>query len=282
MLGHDICANTIISGKLPKPEKFKTTVANSVDFMNGLITITRKVSSDDAYKPQKFNIRMAELKEVPVIKKSELYTEKVVQIVGYSTDKDEVEAVTNAKPGDKVILQADEIALYVANSEGVYEKASDEQYADKVYLAGKVPFKSSYEDGALKLELQIPDIGDKKYIMMEEDNNLFITDVNMDFANSTPFMATAEVALDTENDEDLFVYYQDHGMGDNYVVISYPYFATTSMSDYVELLNKSDLGDMFEFALTQKGQIAKDDYVTEADQAAAEEVGGTPALYLEK
>lgn len=280
VLGHDICANTIIGGKLPKPEKFKTTVANSVDFMNGLITITRKVSSDDAYKPQKFNIRMAELKEVPVIKKSELYTEKVVQIVGYSTDKAEIEAVTNAKPGDKVILQADEVALYVANSEGVYEKASDEQYADKVYLAGKVPFKSSYEDGALKLELQAPDIGDKKYIMMEEDNNLFITDVNMDFANSTPFMATAEVALDSENDEDLFVYYQDHGMGDNYVVISYPYFATTSMSDYVELLNKSDLGDMFEFALTQKGQIAKDDYVTEADQAAAEEVGGTPALTL--
>ena len=285
VLGHDICANTVISGKLPKPEEFKTTVANSVEFMNGLISITRKVKSDNKNRPQKFNIRMAELKEVPQIKKSEIYTDQIVKIVGYSEDKAEIEAATNVKPGDICIFKGDEIVLYVANDEGVYVKATDKQFAgDKedgqIYLAGKVPFRCKFEEGALKLEIATPEIGDKKYIMMQENNNLFITDVNMDFANSTPFMATAEVALNSENDEDLYVYYQDHAMGYNYVVISYPYFATTPLADYVELLNKSDLGKMFDFALTQKGLIAKDDYVIDADKAAAEEVGGTPALTI--
>lgn len=285
VLGHDICANTVISGKLPKPDKFKTTVANSVDFMNGLISITRKVDADNENKAQSYNIRMFDYKDVPVITKDELFTEKVIEVIGYSTDKAEVEAAKNVKSGDKCLLiSGDGNVLYIANAKGVYEEVQDERYGDKLFMAGKAPFSSKFEGGKLVFTAVTgaADIGadDKKYVLMQDGTSLFITDMNMDFAKSVPFMATAEVALDEENDEDLFVYYQDHAMGDNYIVISYPHFDTTTMSDYVELLNKSELGNIFDFALTQKGLIVRDDYVEDADKEAAQEAGGTPALTL--
>lgn len=283
VLGHDICANTVISGKLPKPDKFKTTVANSVELMNGLITATKKVDADEEAKEQSYDIRMYNYKDVPTIAKNDLFTAKVVESIGFSDDKAKVEAAKNVKAGEKCLLvSGDGNVLYVANAKGVFVETQDKRFADKVFMAGTKLYVSKFETDKLVFT-EVAAASDinadgKKYVMVQEGTSLFIADIVPDFTNGTPFIATAEVALDEENDEDLFVSFQDHAMGDNIVTVSYPHFDTTTLSDFVELLNKSELGELFNFVLTQKGLLLKDDYVVDADKEAAKEGSKPEAL----
>lgn len=288
VLGHDICANTIIGGKIPKHTEFKTTVPESMNLMNGLLTATRKIDSDNAYTPQSYSWMMYDLKEVPTINHENLYTERIVENVSYCDDAEKLAAITDAKPGDICILTAttgegetatSSMTMYVADENGVYQETQDELYGNKrLYLAGKDFIVADYADGALTLATADPaaEIDSKEYVLVKQGTSLFVTKM-ADFTQEATFMATAEVALNTENNEDLFVFYQDHGMGDNHVMISYPYFDTTTLGDFVDLLNASDLSKHFEFALTQEGQVLKDEYVVDADKSAAGE-SGTPAL----
>lgn len=289
VLAHDICANTVISGKLPKPSAFKITVAESAALMNGLISATKKVESDNEYKEQSYNWMFYDYKKVPVITKENLYTERVVECVSFAEDLEQITKVTNAKPGDKCLYIPEEeanIVLYVANARGVYEETQDKVYAgptnNALYLAGYIPVKCEYEGKKLKFT-KISDgateTSGKEFVLMQDGSALFVTNMK-DYRSELPFMATAEVALAPENDEDLFVFYQDHCVGNNHIMVSYPHFDTTTMSDFVDLLNKSDLGDLFEFALTQEGLLLKDEYVVDADKAAAQDKSGTPALTM--
>ena len=295
VLAHDICADTQISGKLPKHTDFKTTLANNVEMMNGLISVTTKIDSDNAYTPQEYMFMMYDYKNVPVITKDNLYTEKTVEIVGFADNASKITSVTDAKPGDKVILIGDAPVLYVANDKGVYEETQDKKYAGEyeeegevkygghIYLAGMTPLVAGYEENKITFtpvteENNTTFTDGKPYVVMQNngETQLFITDMSNPFT-TMPFMATAEAALDNEEDH-LFVYYQNHGVGTNYIMISYPYFDTVSLSDYVDMLNDSVLGDKFTFELTQAGRILRDEYVADADKQAAEENSGTPAL----
>lgn len=287
VLAHDICANTIIKGKTPKPEAFKKTVAESVSLMNGLITAVRKVDENDSHTPQSYNWMIYDYKNVPIITKDNLFKDMVIEIIGYAEKEEDIVNAKDVKVGEKCLLiSEDGCKLYIANNDGVYEETNDKKYAGEnglVYFAGWKPILCTYVDNALSFSVmtttdEISAItGGKEYVMMKEGTALFITNM-ADYTQEPPFAATAEVALDTENDEDLFVYYQDHSTGNNHIMISYPYFDTTTVSDFVDLLNKSDLNKYFEFALTQEGQILKDEYVTDADASAAAENNGTSVL----
>lgn len=290
VLGHDVCANTVIGGKMPKHDAFKTTVAESVELMNGLISAVRKIDSDNAYHPQSYNFMIYNYKDVPKLTKEKIYTDRIVEIIGYASKLEDITSVTDAKPGEKCLFLSPEDTdgtknvLYVANENGAFEETQDKLYAGKnnnaLYLAGYTPVKCSLADSKLKFE-KITDgkteTGNKDFVIMQEKSNLFITDMS-NYQVKMPFMATAEVALDPENDEDLFVYYQDHSIGNNHIMISYPHFDTTTLTDFVELLNKSVLSKIFDFRITQTGMLLKDEYVEEADKKAAKENSSTPVL----
>ena len=272
VLAHDICADTVIGGKIPKYTEFKTTLPSEFTIFNGLIQVTPKLSEDDAYVPQKYGFMIYD-KERPVIAKDDIYTDRVVQIVGFATKAEEVTGKVNAKPGSICLLTSDDLntaTMYVADENGEYKLVNEEKYGgDKLYIAGVNTYKSSYADGTLSFTLvgenSLTETGGKNYVVMQDGNELFITSLDNPFENP-PFMSTASVALDEES-EDLFVYYQNHSTGVNYVMISHPHFNTMTMSDFVEALNESALSNLFDFALTQDGRILKDEYVTDADIA---------------
>ena len=295
VLAHDICADTVIEGKIPKHTEFKTTLANDVELLNGLISATSKVESDNAYTPQEYMFMIYDMKNVPVITKDNLYTGKTVEIVGFVDDAAKLAKISDAKPGSKLIVIGDDPKLYIANDKGVYEETQDKKYAGEyeeegevkygghIYLAGMTPLVAGYEENKITFtpvteENNTTFTDGKPYVVMEnsDDTQLFITDMSNPFT-TMPFMATAEVALAPDEDN-LFVYYQNHGVGTNYVMISYPHFDTLPLSDFVDFLNESALGKYFDFALTQQGRIKRDEYVTDADREAAEETEGTPAL----
>ena len=295
VLGHDICADTVIGGKIPKYTEFKTTLPNSVEMMNGLISVTSKVDSDNAYTPEEYMFMMYDYKTPPAITKDNLFTGKTVEIVGFADEASKITSVTDARPGDKAILIGDAPVLYVANNDGVYEETQDPKYAGEyvdegvtkygghIYLAGMTPLVAGYEENKITFtpvtEDNNTDFTDgKPYVVMQNngDTQLFITDMSNPFT-TMPFMATVDAAMNQDEDQ-LFVYYQNHGVGTNYIMISYPHFDTLPLNDYVEMLNDSAVGDLFTFELTQAGRILRDEYVTDADRQAAEDNSGTPAL----
>ena len=270
VLASDICADTVIGGKIPKYTEFKTTLPVEFNIFNGLIQVTPKLDSSDAYIPQKYGF-MIYTKERPVITKDDIYTDRIVEQVGYAEEAEEITGKVNAKPGSICLLYGEEkqtATMYIANENGVYELVNDEKYGnDRLYIAGMNTYKGTYADGVLSFSLvgenSLTETGGKNYVVMQQDNELFITSLDNPL-ETPPFMATADVALDDES-EDLFVYYQNHSNGVNYVMISNPYFSSMTMTDFVESLNESALGNLFEFALTQEGRILKDEYVTDAD-----------------
>ena len=60
VLANDINADAVISGKLPKAAEFKTTVANDIEILGGLVNVKAKVEKDDAHKPRKFAFTVSE------------------------------------------------------------------------------------------------------------------------------------------------------------------------------------------------------------------------------
>ena len=263
--------------------------------MNGLISVTAKVDSDNAYTPEEYMFMMYDYKTPPAITKDNLFTGKTVEIVGFADAASKITSVTDARPGDKAILIGDAPVLYVANNDGVYEETQDPKYAGEyvdegvtkygghIYLAGMTPLVAGYEENKITFtpvtEDNNTDFTDgKPYVVMQNngDTQLFITDMSNPFT-TMPFMSTVEAAMNQDEDQ-LFVYYQNHGVGTNYIMISYPHFDTLPLSDYVEMLNDSAVGKLFTFELTQAGRILRDEYVTDADRQAAEDNSGTPAL----
>jgi len=282
VLASDICADTVIGGKIPKHTDFKTTLANNVELMNGLISATAKIDKDNAYTPQEYSFRFYEYKDKLPITKESLYRDRIVEIIGFADSLDKITSVTDAKPGSKCLLISENPVLYIANDKGVYEETQDKKYAGtyieenvtkygkQLYLAGFYPFVTSYENNKLVFTA----ITDGKeetgtdYVMMKDDMDVFITTMDNPLEKK-PFMATVEEALSEE--DNLYVYFQNHGVGTNFVMISYPHFDTLTMTDFVEMLNESPLNKLFDFELTQAGRILKDEYVVDADKQAAED-----------
>lgn len=296
VLGHDICADTVINGKMPKHTEFKTTVPNDITIMNGLVKLTAKVDSNDEGIPKSYNIRMYDYKTIPEIKKEEISNE-VFEAVGFSTVETDITEATNVTPGEKAMfVSGPTTKLYVANEKGVFEEAKSMMYAHTskyngelkpgkaFYMAGKHPIVVEWETDhlkytALSMENAPQFIGEgMKYIIVQDKGEMFL--INMvDYTSENPYMSTLNTAFNDDNTQ-LHVYYQNHEIGWNYVTINYPYFDSLTMEDYVEMLNNSSLGNVFEFELTNEGLILKDEYVADADKKAAAEKSGEAALTM--
>ncbi len=275
VLAHDICADTAITGKLPSPNAFKTTVANEIDVCHGLISAKSKVGADNENVAKSYKFQFWNCEEVPVIAKEEIFTKEVFETVGYSYYKSEILAVKNA-PKKSLALAVNEKELFIANKKGVYVPVDPKQFDGKLLFAGIKAFKCALIDGKLEIsQVQLDNakdvIGDCKYILVKEDKEIFVVKV-VDFSSEVPFIADMNVALSEESD-DLFVFYSNESVGENQVFVSYPNFDAISLVDFVEKLNASKLSNIFEFELTQAGRLIKDDYVLDAYVAAAKEAG---------
>ena len=262
VLANDICADTVIGGKMPKYTEFKTTVRNDQEALvdaegNALINITSKVSADDATaaKAYKFTIFTG---EKPEITRADVHDEEVAVSIGFGSVED-IEAITNAKGGE---LATDGSNLYEANEKGVFVVVTDAKF-NGLYLADGSFY--TVEDGAVSAASI-----SEKYAIVKTNNDIFLADASGVAAGK--FAAGVDAALSPENDNDLFVFYTDACVGTNEVLISYPFLDTIILQEFVELLNESELGKIFDFALTQDGHINRDEYVTDlvAETATAE------------
>lgn len=273
VLAHDICADTLISGKLPKPNDFKITMANEVALCHGLVNATAKVSKDNEFAPQSYKFQIWNNKEVPEIKKEEIFM-NAFETVGYKWLKADIEAIKNAVPGS-LAFAIKERELLVANDKGVFVPAEASKYDGKLFFYSIKPIKAVAVDGVLTFVEITADnfaseIGDYKYILVKEGSEVFVAKVG-DYTKEVPFLADMNTALTEEKDE-LFVFYTNC-VGENQAFVSYPNFDSLSLSEFVEKLNNSKLSSLFSFELTQKGELVKDEYVMDAYIAAAAEEG---------
>ena len=274
VLAHNICADTVISGKLPKPNDFKVTMANDVTICHGLITATPKVDSNNEFAPQSFKFQLWNAEEAPVIKKEEICM-NVFETIGYKWLKDEILAVKNPIPGS-LAYAIKESELLIADEKGAFKAVDPAKYDGRLFFYGMRPLKATVVNGVLTfVELTVENIaaelGDHKYLLVKDGNEVFVIKA-VDYTKEVPFAADLNVALTEEKDE-LFVFYTNKCVGENQAWISYPNFDSLNLADFVEKLNESKLANLFTFELTQEGKLAKDEYVLDAYVAAAAEEG---------
>ena len=239
VLASGICADQEIGGKIPKASAFKTTLTNSVDLMNGLISVTPKVGEDVTTKAKAytFSIGNHNLATDPIALSSEnLFTDKVAKDIGFSDNLEDVLAITNATPGEAVAVSStitsttiegeDENAhevtttsttykLYVANEKGKFTDNVDKNYAGsytgdqnvvmyggQFYAAGNKLFKASLDNTnkVVLAEVDITeDLNDKTYVLVESADKLFVEKIAA--AGLTPVCEFNE-AMNISKDED--------------------------------------------------------------------------------
>jgi hypothetical protein len=301
VLASGFCADQEINGKLPKAAAFKTTLANSVQILNGLINVTPKVSEDDATaaKAYAFTISNYDLEANPISLSDEnLYRKGIATSIGFVESEDEIAEITNAKPGDLVAcMQGDsEAVLYIANAKGKLVNTVDKNYAGiyteytesgqkvikygkKLYVVNGTLYCASVneDDETIKLESWSLDRfdpeDDKPMMLVESIGKLFLASVSAE--QVTP-ICEYNVAVNITKDEDaepgLFVFAADGIGGKNQISIQSINFDSLTLSDFVEELNESALSRLFDFKLTTSGIIRKDDYVVDADVQEAENI----------
>lgn len=248
VLANDINADAVISGKLPKAAEFKTTVANDIEILGGLVNVKAKVEKDDAHKPRKFAFTVFEHAK-DVISKSDV-AEESAKIIGKDTEEN-ILAATNVPEGEIV---TDGSALYVANDKGIFVVTVEAKY-DGLYLTGDSLLKFVNGEKAEAHGVTA------KYIIAETNSDVFLVEVGAGLASSL-FLCDVNEALTTDEEEfGLFTVYQDSSVGTNKVLISYPKLDELTLQDFVEMLNESELAKKFVFSLTQEGRINKEEYV---------------------
>lgn len=306
VLGSGIAADQEIGGKIPKAAAFKTTVANDVLLMNGLINATPKVTEDDATSAKAYTFSMAkyDLEENPlVLTEDNLFAGGIATNIGFSDDKEAVLAITDAKPGSLIAVaettttetpgeqDGDEptissstgYTLFIANAKGKFTDIVDKNYAGsyteegvvkyggKLYAAGGNLYKADADEVAGKVTLsaiEATDIDSKDYVLVESIGKLFVEKYD---SGLTP-VCEYDTAINLTKDEDaeigLFVFAESNGVGENIVSIKGVDFDALTMTDFVEALNESALGKLFDFALTPAGIVLRDEYVEDADKQA--------------
>ena len=111
VLASNICADAVISGKLPKHTDFKTTVANDVELANGLIKATAKVDKEDKTAAKAFEFTFKKVAAKPSIIKDAVKAE-VVKVIGAG----EVSSISNAAQGELAV--GTDNKLYVGKDSG--------------------------------------------------------------------------------------------------------------------------------------------------------------------
>lgn len=263
VLANDINADAVISGKLPKAAEFKTTVANDVEILGGLVNVKAKVEKDDTYKPRKFAFTVSEHPK-DIISKADV-AEESAKIIGSDTETN-ILAATNVPEGEIVIstteagIVSSTSVLYVANDKGIFVASADSKY-NGLYLTAKelVRVDLSLESNQI---IKATDVS-KKYIVAETNSDVFLVKVGAGL-DSSLFLCDVNEALTTDEEEfGLFTIYQDSSVGTNKVMISYPKLEELTLQDFVEMLNESELAKKFVFSLTQEGRINKEEYVSD-------------------
>ena len=291
VLASGFAADQELTGKLPKPSAFKTTLANDTEILNGLVHVVPRVAEDnDTHaKAYSFSVKNYDLVENPIVLDADtLYINGIATCVGFTEDKNALAEITDATPGEiTVVSDGGSYALYIANKKGKFTDVVDKNYAGsytevteagqvikyggKMYFAGGKLYKADEVTEENKVTLTEVDAAeiDKQFIPVESMNKLFI--VKND-GGLTP-ICEYDTAINLTKDEDaeiaLLVFGTSDEVGTNKIVIQGVNFNSLTLNDFVEELNASALGDVFNFELTANGIILKDSYVTEADAQAA-------------
>ena len=289
-LAGGICADQEIGGKIPKAAAFKSTVANDVLLMNGLISAMPKVDEDDATaaKAYTFSMEKYDMEAEPLkLTEENLYSGGIAENIGYAESEDDLAEITNAAPGEKVAATgADGLCLFVANAKGKFTDTVDKneagsyteegvvKYGGKLYAAGGKLYKADADQVENKVtltEIGTDEVDSKEYVLVQSVNKLFVEKFDGELHPVCEYNAAINISKDEDAEIGLFVFAESNEVGENTVSIKDVDFESLTMTDFVEALNESVLGRIFEFALTSAGNILRDEYVSDADKQAKED-----------
>lgn len=304
VLATGFCADQELTGKLPKPAAFKTTLINDTEILNGLIHVVPKVSEDSAThaKSYSFAFKKYDLEANPIaLNDDTVYKKGIATQIGYTEDAANLAEIADATPGELVCVAGDH--LVIANAKGKFTDVVDKNYAGsytennvvkyggKIYAANDKLYKATAdeENGKVTLtEMSAEDVDSKEFVLVESFDRLFVAKFDGSLEPICEYNAAMNLTKDEDGEVDLFVSGSSDEIGTNKIVIQSVSFDSMTMSDFVEELNNSSLSHVFNFELTAAGIILKDEYVAIADAQAAEDLlqngnsSATPAIDAEE
>ncbi len=289
VLASGFCADQELTGKLPKPAAFKTTLTNDVIILNGLVHVVPRVDEDSAThaKAYSFTLKNWDLEENPIeLTKENLYTDGIATCVGFAESKEDLEEINDATPGEIVVVTGGDNGpcLFVANEKGKFTDVVDKNYAGsytesgvikyggKLYAAGTVLYKANDVENEGEVTVAEFDADGKEYLLAEAMGKLFVIKNDGNMSPVCEYNTAINLTKDEDAEIGLFTFATSNEVGTNKVVIQGVNFNSLTMTDFVEELNESSLGAIFKFELTAAGIILRDEYVALADAQAAEDL----------
>lgn len=288
VLATGFCADQELTGKLPKPAAFKTTLINDTEILNGLIHVVPKVSGDSAThaKSYSFAFKKYDLEANPIaLNDDTVYKKGIATQIGYAEDAADLAEIADATPGELVCVAGDH--LVIANAKGKFTDAVDKNYAGsytennvvkyggKIYAANDKLYKATADEENEKVtltEMSAEDVDSKEFVLVESFDRLFVAKFDGSLEPICEYNAAMNLTKDEDGEVALFVSGSSDEIGTNKIVIQSVSFDSMTMSDFVEELNNSSLNHIFDFELTAAGIILKDEYVAIADAQAAEDL----------
>lgn len=260
-------ADSVIADKLPRPKDFLVAAPKSVEILNGLVKATPKIEADDKTTAKAFSFKFKKLEDPINAKASDLVANTVISVVA-TVAKEDVAAL-NVESGTTILVSdAEKLTLKRSNGK-TFEELTEKGLVGKMVLSGKKLFVGTLDVPTSKVkfvpmtEEQITFGVGKKFVILENGGRTYAGELIKTALEHIKPVGELEAILG-ENEDQTVVYAQFNYGEVNPIIISSASFEGTTLEEMVDYLNKNEsLEPGFEFALTAKGAISKDDYVSD-------------------
>jgi hypothetical protein len=265
-------ADEIITGKLPRPADFLVALPEDIEVLGGLIRVTPKIVANDQTSSKQYKFKFETLASVTSDNLDDIYTDSVLPVIA------KINAVTdldtkNVKPGTLVMLiDATGQGTLIRVGTTAYETLSGAGLVGELFIVDGSIYEGQLIAGSVVFGKAVvtPTSGGnatfktKEYVLGQSCDHVFVFQVIDDVLVQVKALGDLKTMLSANTDKSL-VYVQANHFEANPVIVRSAIFDAMTVEEFVEFMNEHEvLGQLFGFALTEKGAELKDEYLSDA------------------
>lgn len=283
-------ADSVITGKLPRPKDFLTVVPKSGTILDGNIRVIPKIKDGDIATPKKYTFVIDKIEDGKEALYDQIYTKQILQVVPGVVAPDDKTATEEEKANDyrKVVVPEGTLVMDLTDetkaklkryNNGAYEDVESSSLIGSLFIVdGKV--REGVDGGAdgvvfevsSKFDANSGNFDGKKFVLAENNGKVYALEIKGIDTDGDPSVYEdfkVEPLGDikrmfSDNEEEVTIYSQSNYFEDNLINIKSGVLSATTLEEFVDFLNKEEsLSHLFSFEITSDGMHHKDDYITD-------------------
>jgi len=295
-------ADTVISGRLPKPKDFLVTTPISVDILNGLITATPVIEEDNKFSAKKYKFQFTDLDKTSEAQLEDIYLAKVMKVVP-QVDKDMDYKQSPSVPKGTLLMEIgmtpEEGTLKRFDGKAFNTTHSETLLGDLFIADGKI-YKGEAQNNSVifkkvtiqedteivnEEEVKVYKYENKKFVLGENNGKVFAFKVIGNGIDGPMVEPLGDInTMLSENIDKAIIYAQSNHFEENPIIVKSRIFDGITLEEFVEMLNNHEaLKGLFEFSIADSALGFKDEYITDvADKAIKTDVESGETITLAK